>query len=422
MFPLDKIHPSIDPLANSIHRPTQPFPSQRGAQKVSAHLYVRMAIVSAAGDAVNALGDTDIGDNAKYQILCVEHAIMTQRGDLVSIKWRGFAYEDGSTFWEWRRCMSDFYTGTGINFVLHKTIKDVEPVISFILNAIGASMDDHFKPSLRAAPYRGEAAVRDPKVRSEYTLSTLAVCAWLVVWSVDRHSVDDREIAKCMLRAFVTKVLSLVENGWHVELLRHAIGRAPLDRCTQNRGCSHLDDVLLPPAAQVDSGLCIAHALHVLFENFRLCPASAGTFEMLVKLVARQVDAVADRFVVDDCTRAFPLLQGPKKKRRIDQEYKDQVAVRLVESRRAQTGSQALRLSGDACPTACSRWEKASLLEYQLSGVVAMKMNKVVFMIEDACRNGSPCEDVLCSLLWDSDANAAVVPPPQAKQLWYHRR
>ena len=142
---------------------------------------MRVAILSAVGDAVDALGGTDVGDNATHQILCVDHAILSTTGDLANIKLRGFAYEDGSTFWGWRRCMSDFYSGTGIDCVLHKKIEEIEPVISFVLNAIGASVDDHVKPSLRAAPYRGEAAVLDPKGRREHTLSTLAVCAWLAV-------------------------------------------------------------------------------------------------------------------------------------------------------------------------------------------------------------------------------------------------
>ncbi len=109
---------------------------------------------------------------------------------------------------------SDFYSDLNITWN-HKTfIKSNNQSVDDLLQRIDEPWDTVVKPRMKSfMASNPDAAINDPLIRQEYTMSAKGVTAWLLYWASSRKFAVDRRRANAMLAACFVKLLDMENLG-----------------------------------------------------------------------------------------------------------------------------------------------------------------------------------------------------------------
>lgn len=135
-----------------------------------------------------------------YRLASVKGCSCTGSGETLNADLKLFVYSgDGTVFFELRRLVLPLLQGFIKEFKLHRFVKDQSDAFAGQCLLIGVVVEDALKPSVRAASFASEAALCDPKVRSEWTIRSDALLAMLAFWAHQRHITQQRQRAEGFL-------------------------------------------------------------------------------------------------------------------------------------------------------------------------------------------------------------------------------
>lgn len=109
-----------------------------------------------------------------------------------------------------------------------------------------------------------------------------------------------------------------------------------------------------------------------------------------------------------------PATGALKRRRRIDEDWKIAIVDKMVQSKRAKTGAQVLRVGGEIAPGVATRWEKDIMLPYQTAGWRSFSETTALGIASDAARLGDPPEETVMYFFWEPGNDCGLVAPPQA--------
>ena len=376
-----------------------------------AHVVLCVFLAAAMDGPVN-------GERCTYEAKLLPTSALDECGRTVEGKWKAFLYDDGPVFWELRRVVLDCLNGARQNLELSKIVKNVQESGWRYLELLGTDFEQSVIPSFKACCSRDEEAIVGPLVRSEWTVSTKGLVAWLVLWAASSHDHERRQRVDALLRAWLSKAVdpSLANpSAWSVWLL--AVG----GRCEQDpdhRGlCSHLACVITD--VDLGDGLLkwryLATVLLRLFGLGTACPAAVAFQSHLVDAVVKSIHGRLDDIEWESDISKFPLLQGSKRKLRIDEDYKREVGQGLVGNKRVHSGAQFARATGDVAACTARQWDGNYMLQYRAACKATCELGEVLWLSSDASRIGQPAEETTVCLAWDHSSNRGVILPPQAR-------
>ena len=85
-----------------------------------------------------------------------------------------------------------------------------------------------------------------------------------------------------------------------------------------------------------------------------------------------------------------PLLKGPERRLRVDEDFKRACSVDLVQKKRTHSGAQVAKVSGFVAPCSARQWDGRYLRAYQAAGWKTFESSTVVCIAEDGTRLGQP--------------------------------
>ena len=130
-------------------------------------------------------------------------------GDHVEVDLKAYYYPaDETVFWELRLLLKMFYRDECDPKVC-RWLKDYTPDLSVAWRLHGMTRDNVVKDGLRAAALHSNGRITDPKVRDDYTMSTVGVLDWLFTWAHSRRDPEDKAYCKQILLMFFQRGLPL---------------------------------------------------------------------------------------------------------------------------------------------------------------------------------------------------------------------
>ena len=182
----------------------------------------------------------------EYSSCVVAGGVLLRSGSPLDAALKVWAYSDGAVFWELRRIMDAFYSGSGVVFNYKDFKKHTGNLLENEFLEVGPPYEDILKPNLRSfVACNPDTPVRDPYIRKEFSLSTDGVLRLLVLLSTTRKEECDRDQAVSMLQFILAKVVSLqvVSPAFILNQLE-----ATQDQCVDyvdtERFCPHALEVL----------------------------------------------------------------------------------------------------------------------------------------------------------------------------------
>ena len=337
---------------------------------------------------------------------------------VLELCWKAWTYADGAVYWELRRILHTLLNGLRRSLDVNVLAKNfLDDNVDFI-TGWQFSPYDIVVPSLRALAARGVPDVCARYVREEWSISTVGLLIWLVLWSEGRRSHEARE--KCMACAKVLLVTCVDLSSWDGQVFLDHLRHEDVDGCPSLREgewcCPHAQKVMALTDTQ--PGATTARQVIGLLQRLMLedCPSTRRAFRATVKLLGAAIDKHAQEFSgsCDNATLA-KLFHFGSKGTRLDEDVKNYVTNTMVKRRKIHSASQALRVLHTGCPTKVALdWEQKLVMETFLQSKASLQGNAVVWCMEDASRCGKPAEDVTVYMLWDAASGYACYPVPQA--------
>lgn len=352
-----------------------------------------------------------------YEVRLVDGASVDLGGLPVSITWKAFVYSGGIITWELRRVALDYLMGARQHLELSKIVKGMQAPWGALLQSLGTNFSDAVIPSLKSAASRDEVAIRNPLVRSEWTVTTKGLLAFLIIIAGASHSRERRVRGDALLRAWAGR---LVPPGDVCPESLQIIASQSASACSfdpDSRGiCSHMATAL--PAEGLADGTMVWRYLSCclvrLYGMSKDCEAALASFISIVGTLADKIDKLVVDMPAPQDILKMELLRGTKRKLRVDEEYKLEVGNGLVCKKRVHSGAQYVKATGDFGESAPRKWEGTTMLQYRAAAMDTCTKGQVVWVASDGSRVGQPAEETLVSLLWDQASDRGIVLPPQA--------
>jgi hypothetical protein len=342
-------------------------------------------------------------------VLWLESQANSSNGPPIRIAWKCWRYIGGPVTCEVRSIAQDFF-GKEKDIKLCRIIKDDMASVERLLADTGTSFWKEFIPSHQAykansAFYDAQGVIKD-HIRDEYSVTTRGVIIWLAAWANTRKKHDEQETARAMLEAFLSARVPAKFFFTSVIINK----------------CNSLFDLCALRNAQDKPCRCVRHMLKDLGDNYgnfdwkefsdllvnlafdKNCDCYRPLFEKLVQgcfshHVAGMLES--DPANILRTARVFETPSG--KKRRVDEDFKKELATLNVESGIKPTTLCAFSAMGsDVVAKDCQR---SFIKGAQLASQNQLKCEGVVIFCEDGSGHGKPAESTSMSLIWDANAN-----------------
>lgn len=308
----------------------------------------------------------------------------------------------------------------GGKLLVHKELKQYKSL--WITEFQHCGVDGHaIQDSLNAARSSGNVeALADPMTREGYSISTAGLLCSMWFWHRCSRTMAGRERAGALLEGFVARACGAVAAQREALLVAC---REDAHRCRPDCGdgdlCRHCNEAMGKVMLNNGGWASLIRGLTFLRVCSSVCPAAKSAIVVfltgLVALINGRAAQDDESLGLKDDLRHRPLMCTPRKRMRIDEDYKHHTAVEVQQQRAAPNAARVIRGEGLGCTEANGRhWEAQVCSKHQLACEHAFEASRVCHLAEDGSRLGNPAEETIIYLAWSADLNIAGVPPPQA--------
>eukprot|EP00971_Amphidinium_carterae_P109861 2176312-Amphidinium_carterae.1 len=333
-----------------------------------------------------------MSDDLEYAPLLLQRSFPVKCEGVTEVRalhWKAYAYTTGGTAWEVRRVFDTLIGESG---------KEVYKLLwsnNYFIDVFNRCLDTSSEvvPSYQAyaaSPEKWNVPVW--AVRQEHTITTSGLLVLLLEWSVKRRRKIERVRCNEVLYQFLRGIVIIGEIK---EMLREALleGVGECKMGVDSFGlCTHCQAVWVASETEVESHIAcwVDHSL-----------LNAGLETDILKdawpPLLKHVDASGSAV----------------KRPRLDEDMKRVATVGIIQSRRAHSASQLLRIYGLGSPCTASRWEVKFLSEMFGRAKQAVGEVSSLHVVLDAARFGHPAVELLAMFGWSAENDIAMVLPPQ---------
>lgn len=339
-------------------------------------------------------------------------------GECIVFNATALLYESGRTFWELRRLLMALMPHVK-HFKVNSEVLRQAGGWKAIVEQLGLSWGDHFRPSARAHRAgdeggivgQGNEAIKvDEYTRDEVTISTLGMFACLFQWSCFRRYAKDRALATDLMEQLLARTLpcDAVAAYCFQSLLSEP---HVLCESADERGCcEHVSKLDLEC-----SSWPIAEAHHKLCELMRgwvlLVPQCALAQALLRSLVVcRRRSPHRPRLGRHRRCCEAANAAARQERLRIDEDYKQAKMIDAKLSGRSASGAQALAVDRDMPHESVGRYWAERHLARHVTKLWSLsngkKLSGVHCIVEDGSRLGSPAEETQLYAYYNFGAGA----------------
>lgn len=363
-----------------------------------------------------------MASNKQYELFFRRFSQSLGHGNTYEAEFKAFCYSGGEVYWEIRSILLPVYeTGSPDNFRVCKFISSGMPRWRPIFDQLGAAFG--VLPSQNAAKHWGVEYLTNPLVRSEFTISTRALCglgAYLCAGAC-RKVHKDRWAAAMML--------FFQHLGLHYIAVRQKF-------LILLRETSHECDQIHDGAADCIHGQTIRGSLPVdedwsaFFFAWQSCVLALDSCASCRSTTYRMAAYLEERINAHCHEQSRPrsdhklthkerLLCG-KKRLRIDEDLKSAFTIDKLQKRQGGNPFSMIRGSEqDINDKSGQYWVEQHVLTCQALGFQTFAQTHVSHLAADASRIGCPAEECFVFFLWDTLANKGMPLAPQVNTLYW---
>lgn len=355
-----------------------------------------------------------------YSTSRIVHSLASDDGALISICWKATLFDDDLVLMQLREVVLDVVSGGDRHkpVLIHQFLRANRAFAdAFASVAVG---EDALVGSIKS--YASSKQEPPKHARQEYQVSMEGLLVVLLHMAHHRHAVlERRRAAECLHVFFEAMHVSCRQASLALEsALGHA--RIKCDVNTHNGVCEHLTlaHVCLPMQENQSPGGWLAERMTRVFGVLGLgCEAVSAFCRHLINGAAElsRADIMTGKHVKNEGKVDLIKQSTGKRRMRVDEDWREEVAVGSVEKKRAATGRNFARAHADSVSsTVVPKYEEADLARYMVASNRTFKDKHGVFSVtEDAIRVGDPPEECLIIALWSASVERAVFLPPQVQ-------
>jgi hypothetical protein len=311
---------------------------------------------------------------------------------------------------ECRSVLNDFYQITPlVMWHTNEIIKKHMGAVAIVLENLGENCWENFVPSAKAfenkKKFYEDNGVAAHLVREEWSCTTKGLLAWLVVWSQERHKVEERNQASAILEALLGGHLR-AEGYFHKRICFKY--DTEMDDCvqrnTQGIPCRCLRFEMRGLANS--HHLWSWHAFCKFLEGIAVgspdgCAAFPTVFGRLMGSLTLELDAAILEMKAADLLKemkGFKTVSG--KRRRVDEDFKAAL-TELGTSDGYKIGDVA-RFTGLCGERSAYTASNVQVKARRAAAQRALTCSGVVVVADDASGHGKPAETTIMSLVCDA--------------------
>ena len=258
-----------------------------------------------------------------------------------------------------------------------------------------------------------ESCVDTNFARSTFMIDTKGLLALLADWSEHKKFEGSRAKASELLEVFLCKCLEC-ESPY--PCLQAALDNMDNTCETEvvNNACQHVRHALdatqgvVPPQKRIGMVLCLC------VQVMRCCNSARSLAAALIGVVATSIDhGIDDRGFNDRPLKNEAVLLRGHTKRRIAEEYKEEVVDTLLKKQKVLNGRSPLKLDG-IDPRRLIEWQHQKLADHLVCAQRELGQLRGTFNVaSDSARLGSPAEETTVYLLSHPGAGLSTYMPNQ---------
>lgn len=261
-------------------------------------------------------------------------------------------------YWELRRFFDILLADRVKNTRCDLALRRHKDVVVALFGVCGLAEQRDLKQSRRQVGYymaRGElsADFEDAFVRDEISISTAGVVAMAIAWGMTRKSMQDKGRGRAFLQMFLGIILTRAQVGG-LDWNGMALGGDKCKLTTLDGTCLHWSDWA---SAGSEGGFVVqlVDRLFSLARHLAECPSARSAMRQVLGWVADQaLETMPGRF--SQQAMKMQHARGPKRLRRVDEDFKFDVMSRLPSAGRARSGAAAISVDDTRpCRRPC-RW------------------------------------------------------------------
>jgi hypothetical protein len=142
----------------------------------------------------------------RFECRMLRSTCRTALGQTTDMHLRAYCYDTGEVYWELRRVLEAFYSGTNTKWETSRVEKGFRQHLANLCDGLGLDYGQEVLPSFRAAGHRDQASAANPLVRSEHSISTDALLAMLVMFATRKQQAEDKDQSSALLVAILSKL------------------------------------------------------------------------------------------------------------------------------------------------------------------------------------------------------------------------
>ena len=338
------------------------------------------------------------------------HTVVTTDGEQLTLSWKVW-HSSTRLLWSARPVLDTL--GFSGKRTVGKIFKDLQTDLTRSLGLLELSYHDCVLPSRHSQAARGQAiSVQDHQ--QYWCLTSEALLCLLCRMGSTRQMQSRKGKAEAVLAA----LLERLGHGVLEDLQQHCSQLPPQagPLCQKHRvgQCLHVGIMLgLLPLRHVKE---MGGVLVELFGQANICSKVCWVLQFTVLKCVAAFHQHANAEHLHDSCQADQLLMGPKKRRRIDEDYKAQQTA-SSSSQAVGSGFQDLaRLPRSTVAPFLSE----SMLAYLFAANESLSHGLNYCLQTDGGRVGKPASLTYFFFVWSLEANIAAALPPQAKHSVSH--
>ena len=276
----------------------------------------------------------------------------------------------------------------------------------------------HRRDAQGSAP---ESCLGNDFTRSKFMIETKGLLGLLAHWSVHKKFEHSREKASQLLEAFLCKCLECESSRPWLQAAMDNMNNT-CEAEVLNNACQHVRHVLATTQGMAPPQKRISRVLCLCVQVMHCCRSARSLAAQLIEVVVTSIErGIDDRGFSDRPLKHEAITLRGHSKRRIAEEYKQEVVETLMKKQKLVNGRSPLKLDG-IDPRRLNAWQHQKLTEHLFCAQRELgKLRGTFNVASDSARLGSPAEETTVYLLSHPGAGVSMYMPNQVPPRCPHK-
>ena len=333
------------------------------------------------------------------------HIVVTSAGEQIKIGWKVWQ-TSSKLLWSARPVLDSL--GFCSTKTVAKILSQMKQDVTSSLDILGLTWEDSIIPSRHAQQRRGQPL--SDHHQQYWCVSTEVVLILLCRMSSTRQTQDRKNKAEAILTGLLERVGHGLLDGMQAQLANLPPQAGP--PCDRHRPGQCLHVGILHRLGELHHGRELGGILVSLFGQAHICAKAKWVLQHTTTMCATTFFQNVNPEKLKDHCQAEDLMQGPKKRRRIDEDYKAQQSA----SSSSAVGSGYQDLAKLPTSTVAPFFHE-HMLAYLYAASESFTQGLNFSLQTDGGRVGKPATLTYFFFLWCLETNAAAALPPQVLNL-----